>query len=256
MAAKKPKPAVIQQVEPDWRVRDGFAPTRSFKVGEFVEYGNHNKCCIDEDLGDGVYAVTVWGFDNNYGRPVPYEKQQQVNWYNLFPIVPSTAPTFTKKETFFMDQQCRDVNGLLSLVLSAYAGVDFTPDYQRDYVWSLEDKVKLIDSIFNNINIGLFVFARVPFTVDGKGYEIIDGKQRLTALVEFYEDRFQYNGYYFSQLSLQDRNHFEAYGVSIGIMKEPTEKEKYAAFLVVNTFGRVMDEKHLKAVREKYEAMQ
>lgn len=154
-----------------------------------------------------------------------------------------------------MNQTNRDVSGLLSMVLSGYAGVDFTPDYQRDYVWTLEDKVKLIDSIFNNVTIGLFVFADLPYKDDDKQYEVIDGKQRLTALVDFFEDRFQYNGVYFSELSDGDICHFESYGVSIGILKEPTEKEKYAAFLAVNTLGKVMDESHLEGVREKYKTM-
>ena len=143
------------------------------------------------------------------------------------------------------------------MVLSDYAGVDFSPEYQRDYVWSQEDKEKLIDSIFNNITIGLFVFVKRPFDEYGKGYEVIDGKQRLTALVDFYEDRFPYKGVYYSQLSFSDSNHFDTYGVSIGVLSESsTEKEKYAAFLAVNTFGKVMDEKHLESVKRVYEQMQ
>ena len=44
-----------------------------------------------------------------------------------------------------------------------YFGIDFSPEYQRDYVWDLEDKVDLIDSIFNNIEIGKFVFIHNIF---------------------------------------------------------------------------------------------
>lgn len=99
------------------------------------------------------------------------------------------------------------------------------------------------------------VACQLPFKDNAKGYEIIDGKQRLTALVEFYEDRFPYQGFYYSELSNVDRFHFDDYGIMMGILEKPTEKEKYAAFLAVNTFGKVMDEKHLDEVRSRFQSM-
>lgn len=241
----------------DWRVRDGFEPTRSFEVGEEVVYGNHKHSVILEVLEDGRYTVKSTGMKNNYGNQVPYEQTTDVLWHQLFKIKNDNFPKseLTKPIQFRMNQTNRNITGLLSMVHSDHAGIDFTPDYQRDYVWYHADKLKLIDSIFNNVTIGLFVLANLPYKEGAKGYEIIDGKQRLTALVEFYEDRFPYEGYYYSELSNLDRNHFDEYGVMLGILEKPTEKEKYAAFLAVNTFGKVMDEEHLENVRTKFEAM-
>ena len=253
--AKQVKVPTIPSIKPDWRVRDGFKPTRTFEIGEFVEFGNHQTCRIDEVKDGGVYKVTVSGVDTNYGNPKPYEKQYEVNWHMLYKLHNEEVPAMLQPEQFFMDHQRRDIMGVISSVLAEYAGIDFAPDYQRDYVWSLEDKQKLIDSIFNNITIGMIVLAKVPFKSDSKSYEVIDGKQRLTALVEFYEDRFQYKGYYYSQLRARDRNHFEGYPIAVGLMREPSEKEKYAAFLAVNTFGRVMNEDHLASVREKFQSL-
>jgi len=240
----------------DWRTKDGFKPTRSFNQGEMVIYGRHDKTeIIGTDNNGATYKVRCFGIKKVYGVPTSYDELQEVNWYQLFKISSRTDREFAQDRKFRMVQSERDISGLLSMVHCDYAGVDFTPDYQRDYVWTDDDKVKLIDSIFNNITIGLFVFAKLAYTDNAKGYEIIDGKQRLTALVDFFEDRFTYQGLFFSQLSNRDMQHFENYGASIGILHEPTEKEKLAAFLAVNTFGRVMDEKHLESVRIKYNSI-
>jgi len=253
--SRSPAPIVYNpRSDKDWRVRDGFKPTRTFEVGEAVRYGNHCNTEILEVYDDGVaYKVHVFGTKNSYGTPTEYSQEQIVCWHQLEKLNSRVETSFTVPIAYRMSQSNRDIDGLLSIVLYDYAGVDFSPEYQRDYVWSQEDKEKLIDSIFNNITIGLFVLAKRPFEAYSKMYEVIDGKQRLTALVEFYEDRFPYKGVYYSQLSFRDRIHFDQYGISLGIMSEDsTEKEKYAAFLAVNTFGKVMDQEHLNSVREKY----
>ena len=74
----------------------------------------------------------------------------------------------------------------------------------RGNVWDIEDKVKLIDSIFNNIDVGKFAFIKVPYKDNSPSYECLDGKQRVTALIEFYEGRFEYKGlkYYHSNIKL------------------------------------------------------
>ena len=78
------------------------------------------------------------------------------------------------------------------------------PDYQRDYVWELSDKQLLIDSIFNNIDIGKFAFIHLDYKTwnkTGYAYEILDGKQRLKTIIDFYENRFSYKGIYYNDLS-------------------------------------------------------
>jgi hypothetical protein len=236
----------------DWRVKDGFEPTRSFDVDEMVIYGNHHNTKVTEVLGDGLYKIHCYGTRTKYGNEVNYSEFQETNWFSLFKIDGVKETKLTKPESFTMSKNSFMLSSVISKVLSDYAGVDFTPEYQRDWVWTLEDKQKLIGSIFNNITIGMIVLASKPYADNQKSLEVIDGKQRLTALVEFFEDRFQYEGYYFSQLSQTDKNHFEDYSIMVGTLERPSEKEKYAAFLAVNTFGKVMDEEHLKSVREKY----
>jgi uncharacterized protein with ParB-like and HNH nuclease domain len=60
--------------------------------------------------------------------------------------------------------------------------------YQRKLVWSENEKSHLIDSIEKEIPIPLFMFAKN----DGEGdsFEIIDGMQRLNAILSFIEHQF------------------------------------------------------------------
>jgi uncharacterized protein with ParB-like and HNH nuclease domain len=73
-------------------------------------------------------------------------------------------------------------------------------------VWELEDKVALIDSIFNNVDIGKFAFIHLNYG-EKYTYEILDGKQRMRAILDYYENRFQYKGKYFNELSCREQNH-------------------------------------------------
>lgn len=62
-----------------------------------------------------------------------------------------------------------------------------SPEYQRRPVWNAKDKMLLVDSIARGIPIGaitLYQDAEPGYAI----YEVIDGKQRLTALIEYSED--------------------------------------------------------------------
>ncbi|MCO6173671.1 DUF262 domain-containing protein [Flavobacterium sp. NRK F10] len=65
--------------------------------------------------------------------------------------------------------------------------------YQRKLVWTVDEKEYLIDSIVSDLPIPLILLAQ---TDDGK-LEIIDGLQRLNAIISFIENRFSINGKYF-----------------------------------------------------------
>jgi hypothetical protein len=167
----------------------------------------------------------------------------------------SKPTSFTQPEKFFIRYSNTDLRELIGKVLEEYAGVDMEPEYQRDYVWEDKDKEALIDSIFNNVSIGHFVFCKNEFKTNSKAYEILDGKQRLSTLVAFFEDRFQYKGYYFSELSRRDKNHFEGFGVTFGTLEYPTLEQKYLAFISLNTSGKVMDKEHLANIQKRYTEM-
>jgi len=63
-----------------------------------------------------------------------------------------------------------------------------SPEYQRRPVWSARDQMLLIDSLARAVPIGaitLYADRSLGFAV----YEVIDGKQRMTAIRDYLEDR-------------------------------------------------------------------
>lgn len=77
--------------------------------------------------------------------------------------------------------------------------IDENPVYQRrGKVWSAKDKAFLIDSILNNYDIPKmyladFTSVKNPWNDKKKRYAVIDGKQRLEAVTEFYDGRLRLN---------------------------------------------------------------
>jgi hypothetical protein len=68
--------------------------------------------------------------------------------------------------------------------------------YQRKLVWTVEEKKSFIDSISRGYPIPLFLLAETEFAGETR-LEIIDGMQRLNAIVSFIEQEYDMDGYYF-----------------------------------------------------------
>lgn len=60
--------------------------------------------------------------------------------------------------------------------------LDLNPPYQRDFVWSNSGSQTLIDSILRGIPLPSIILAKVAAD---QRYQIVDGKQRLTAILRF-----------------------------------------------------------------------
>lgn len=60
------------------------------------------------------------------------------------------------------------------------------PEFQRRHRWNQEQKSKLIESFIMNIPIPPIFLYEVDYSL----YEVMDGLQRLTAIQDFYNDKF------------------------------------------------------------------
>jgi uncharacterized protein with ParB-like and HNH nuclease domain len=222
-------------------------PTRHFAVDERVRWGAHNETYVREICEDGLYYKTESIGVQRSRSEVPHNEFHYMEWYELYKYQNNKSTNFFKEETCRIRQYNSSLDSLFHMVY--HNGVDFDVEYQRDHVWTLDDKIALIDSIFNHIDIGKFVFVQRDMGHEGKLHEIIDGKQRLTALCEFYEDRFKYNGFYFSELSFQDRHVILNHSISYGYLENPDKRSIYEAFIKLNTTGRKMENKDIEKVK-------
>jgi hypothetical protein len=228
-------------------------PTRHFNIGDRVVLGAHEEVYIREKGENELYYICEAIGVKRDPRGEGHNEFHVVPWYELYLYNTASDTKFAVEENYRIRQYNSGVDSLLHMVYGGHAGVDFDVEYQREHVWTIEDKVALIDSIFNNIDIGKFVFVQLPESTPGKYYQVVDGKQRLTALCEFYEDRFPYKGVYFSQLSFHDKYKFGNHSIAYGYLENPTPRAIYETFIKMNTCGKPMDKKHIEKVKKLLE---
>ena len=89
------------------------------------------------------------------------------------------------------------------------------PVWQRDFVWSNDQCVKLIESLWLGINIGTYTFNR---SRNNEDYDdlLIDGQQRMTAIQKYLDGDFPVFGYYWQDLDKVEQrkltfSHFHCY---------------------------------------------
>ena len=217
-------------------------PTYFFNVGDKVEVGSLVDPFVKEVLFDGkgyVIGYTKEGKEKDC--------ENTFLWYNVRPIT-NTEESFLENQDVQLYYSNQTVRSLLTKFLSF--GVDIAPFYQRDLVWTQEDKEKLIESVFHNVDIGKFVFIENDYRKDGLSYEILDGKQRLVALTDYYLNKFPYNGKYYNDLSWIDRKAFENHHVSVANLRDMDDNQKIRFFILLNTTGHVVEEAHLKKLKK------
>lgn len=234
-------------------------PTIAYYVGDRVKYGNWDWSGILKVCEGGRY-YKLFSMTWKTGRNIPDQTEHKIHylpWYDFQPYM--TAEENEKRERFEQDDDIffsysqRDMSGLMNYYFSKY-GIDLEPEYQRGNVWDLEQKRALIDSVFRNIDIGKLAIIKRPWGPDGnkpatpKLYEMLDGKQRLTALIEYYTGQFTYRGKYFHELCWGDKGHFKYYTVSIAETDPLTKEQKYRYFLKLNTTGTPVDAEHMAKV--------
>jgi len=93
----------------------------------------------------------------------------------------ATAPVAYEISSFGADY---DVDGL---VRRLQRGDIIIPEFQRNYVWSINDASKFIESLLLGLPIPSIFFMREP---DTHKFLVIDGQQRLKTLQFFYEGVF------------------------------------------------------------------
>lgn len=126
---------------------------------------------------------------------------------------------------------------------------------QRGFVWDVRQKRELIWSILMNRNI-----PRMAMMVDNKEvYQVIDGKQRLSTMIDFYNGKFhlEVNGkyYLFGDLPKDYQNVISGYQFAYYIVHEINEgdfkdSDKIDWFTYINFAGTAQDESHFLKLKQ------
>ena len=138
---------------------------------------------------------------------------------------------------------------------------DLHPVYQRGLVWNLEQKQSFIKSLFNKRTKVTPTFLINPYKIKDGYYEVLDGKQRISTILEFVKGGFAVEGFYFNDLSLKDIIRFKSvpfvyktikyYDKKIGETEMPL-KSKIELFLQVNEYGEHVSQEHLEKIKNAY----
>lgn len=130
------------------------------------------------------------------------------------------------------------------------------PVYQRDFVWTKEQKQLYIKNLFEgNASIKPTFVEYSETQEDGtrkRVAEVLDGKQRIKALIDFYNNEFDVEGLYYKDLHYRDQFFFERLNVVYTrIMNREGRKDlkletKIQLFLEINMLGTRMSDEDLK----------
>lgn len=127
--------------------------------------------------------------------------------------------------------------------------------YQRPLCWSLEDKQNFIESIYLGLNCGVCVLKMnntKQMFESGAEFDVIDGKQRIHTLIEFYNNEFpDMHGNYYRDFSKVAKRFFgNLPAMDMWMLRENATDEKIKkAFLNVNFTGVPMSKEHIEFVQ-------
>ncbi len=131
--------------------------------------------------------------------------------------------------------------------------LELRPDYQRRVVWGPAARIMLIDSILRDIPIPKIFLANT--VRDDKTYRVvIDGQQRITAILEFLGGEFcleapyegEYLGKHFSELDRETKDAILSYRIDFNEAINPTEAEVREVYSRVNKYSIPLNRQELR----------
>ena len=135
--------------------------------------------------------------------------------------------------------------------------LSFNPWYQRGLVWSNEQKELFIKALLKGVVRLTPTYVFNGFSSDTKLYEVLDGKQRLTTLLEFVRNEFTVDGIYYKDWGYEDVRAFHKLPLVYTLVdgfddKGLTLALKVELFLQLNSYGEAVDKAHLEMIKETY----
>jgi uncharacterized protein with ParB-like and HNH nuclease domain len=160
----------------------------------------------------------------------------------------------------------QEINSILE-IFARNSSIDFDVylpskgmNLQRGLVWSLQQKRELIWSILMNRKIPRLALMNViidEIDIDGV-YQVIDGKQRLSTMIEFLNNKFTLEidrkEYFMRDLPIEYQRVIKGYPFAYYIANEPigkpfSDQDKIDWFKYINFAGTPQDLEHFKRLK-------
>lgn len=147
----------------------------------------------------------------------------------------------------------------LKNTINNFSDFILAPDYQRKYIWSLDKRSKLIESFMINIPVPPVFLYESSFSK----YEVVDGRQRISTLLGFYNNEFsltnleiftELNGLKYEELPIEFKERLDRRFLSaIILLKESTSTNtrelelKQFIFERLNTGGELLEPQEIRS---------
>ncbi len=127
--------------------------------------------------------------------------------------------------------------------------LDLDPEFQREYVWTPEQKVKYVEYILQNGESGKDLYFNHPnwrTSFEGR-LVLVDGKQRLSAVLGFLNNEVKAFGAYYKDYEDKLDMLVASFKIHIGNLK--TDKDVYNWYIAMNTGGTYHTDEEINKVK-------
>ncbi|MEO0021945.1 MAG: DUF262 domain-containing protein [candidate division WOR-3 bacterium] len=131
------------------------------------------------------------------------------------------------------------------LAWARQGGLELSPKFQRRRVWSEKAKSYLLDTIVRGLPMPpVFIREKIDLATRKTTREVIDGQQRLSAILDFLNDGFkilkthneEIGGIYFSQLPEDIQREFLTYQITVNIVQTMDDRDILGIFARLNSY--------------------
>lgn len=124
----------------------------------------------------------------------------------------------------------------------AYGGkLDIRPKYQREFVYSGQQRDAVIETIQHNFPLNVMYWMMR----DDGGYEVLDGQQRTISIGQYVNGDFSLENRFFHNLTKEEKNQILDYKLMIYFC-EGTDRERLDWFKTINIAGEKLTDQELR----------
>ncbi len=133
-------------------------------------------------------------------------------------------------------------------------GLKLRPDFQRRENWPQKAKIYFVDTILRGYPTPLiYLRPRLDSKTGLSRREVVDGQQRLTAIIQFAGGEFRlddsvvgYQGLRYDELEIQDQNAFLSYNLGVEELVNASDEYVLEVFHRLNTNGVRLNSQELR----------
>lgn len=130
-------------------------------------------------------------------------------------------------------------------------GLNINPDFQRGHVWTKEQQTAFLEFWFRGGVINNAIYFNCPrFTSGAVSFDkfvLVDGKQRLQAILDFLDNKIRIFGHYFKEF--EDKIGVGTIRLRFCVAELATRKEILEWYISINAGGTPHTKEELNKVR-------